>query len=76
MTSGGQFERLIREGQILAFEPDLLVWAKLSFWYFPGDLVERHFRLLPSLHRQLHPLFHSRDRGFLAPSVIQSWEVS
>ena len=75
MTSGGQFERLIREGQILAFEPDLLVWAKLGFWGFSGYLVERRLRLFPSLHRQFHAFFYLRDQGLLIPAIVQSWEV-
>ena len=76
MTSGGQLERLIREGQILAFEPDFLILVELRFRYLSGHLIEGRFCLLPSLHCQLHVLFHPGNRGFLAPVIIQSWEVS
>ena len=49
MTSGGQFERLIRQGQILAFEPDFLIWTELVFWHFLGHLIERRLCLLSAL---------------------------
>ena len=75
MTSGGQLERLIREGQILAFEPDLLIYARLGFWHLSSLLIEGCFRLFPLLRRPLHAFFHSGNRGFLAPTVIQPWEV-
>ena len=70
MTSGGQFEHLIRKGQILAFEPDFLVQAELVLRYLSGHLIERHFRLFPSLCCHFHVFFHSRDRGLLAPAIV------
>ena len=75
MTSGGQFERLIREGQVLALEPDLFALTELGFWCLSGLLVECRFRLLPSLRRQFHAFLHSGDRGLLTPAIVQSWEV-
>ena len=45
MTSGGQFMRLIGEGQILGFEPDLISHAILIGGYFPGEAVQRCLRL-------------------------------
>ena len=49
MMSGGQFERLIREGQILAFEPDLFVRAELVFQYLSSYLIKRCLSLFSSL---------------------------
>ena len=76
MTSRGQFERLIRQGQILAFEPNFFVQAELVFWHLSGYLVERSLCLFPSSHRRFHAFFHPRDRGFLAPAIVQTWEVT
>ena len=75
MTSGGQFERLIREGQILALEPDLFTLTKLGFWRPSGFLIECRYRLFSSLRRQLQAFLHLRDRGLLTPAIVQSWEV-
>ena len=76
MTSRGQFERLIGEGQVLAFEPDLFISAKLVLRYLPGYLVEGRFCLFPSLRCHFHPFFYSWDRSLLAPAIIQAGEVA
>ena len=76
MMSGGQFERLIRKGQILAFEPDLFVRVELVLWYFTGYPIERRSGLFPSLGGGFHAFFHSGVHCFSAPSVVQSREVA
>ena len=72
---GGQFERLIRKGQILPLEPDLFVRAELIFWNLSGYPVERCFGLFSSLSGYFHLLFHSGNRRFSPPSVVQVWEI-
>ena len=70
MTSGGQLERLIRQGQILALKPDLFIRAELVLRYLLGYLVERRFRLLPPLRCYFRAFLHSGDHSLLAPAVV------
>jgi hypothetical protein len=55
----GQLERLIREGQILAIEPDLIIYVELVFWGYVGHAVESCFCLLSLLERHFLSLFRS-----------------
>ena len=45
MTSRGQFERLIREGEIFAIEPDFIVYVELIFWGYIGHAIKSCFCL-------------------------------
>ena len=76
MMLRGQLERLIREGQVLAFEPDLLIHTELVFWHFIGHAVERCLGLFSLLDSCLGALFHSGVWCFFSPTVVQAGEVT
>lgn len=59
MTSRGQLEHLIREGQVLSVEPDPVSFLELFLRYLSGRAIECFFGLLPLLSRRFLSVFDS-----------------
>ena len=59
VMSRGQLERLIRECQIFAIEPDLIIYMELVFGGYIGHAIEGCFRLISLLECRFLSLFYS-----------------
>ena len=76
MTSRGQLEHLIRQGQILAFEPDFIVPVELILRYFSGYPVKGRLCLFSFVQGDFQSFLYAWDRGFLTPAIVEAGEVA
>ena len=64
MMFGGEFGRLIREGEMLRFEPDLVSYLIGVRWYGSCCLVQCFFCLLPFLRCLFSLIVNELNRGW------------
>ena len=71
MTSGGQFVRLIRKGQVLGLQPDLISHAILIDGCFSGEAVQGGLRLFLLLKRRFLTEISRRVQGGWGRAIVQ-----
>jgi hypothetical protein len=64
MTFGGEFGRLIREGEVFCLEPDFISGLIGVRWGGPCCLVQGFFRLLPFLRCLSGSIVNELDGGW------------